>query len=374
MNKKKPLIISCCAGAAAASVGFYHLMKSIYHGCDFLDSYVKRCKEDFVPGVPKTSLQMEEDGYYALIKTDHKPFRILQLTDLHIGGGYLSRHEDLRALSIMRRVIRSTRPDLIVLTGDLVCPRAHISMTRNNLHAFRIITDVLESTEIPYAVVFGNHDADGKATHKRREIADFLMTRKHSLLVETDETQNITGFSNYIIKLRDSSERLDAVLFLVDSNEYIRKDQKKVYDYIEDDQVKWYENVTRRINEEEKRKVPSFVFMHMPLKQYEEAWDAAVNAKKTAVFYYGSKNEKISTQSENCKLYDKIKELDSTKGIFFVLYHLNDFSVEYEGVRFTYGQGIDCLLYAKNFAQNKGGTLLTIHKDGSFEIKGKKHR
>lgn len=371
MDKKKPIIIGL-TGFGALALGAYKLVKTIYSGSKFLDSYIDKCNNNFVK--INSKIRLEDDGYYSITKEDDKPFRVLQLTDLHIGGGYFSRHEDMRALAIVKNLINKTKPDLIVLTGDLTCSKAHISLSRNNLHSYEIITNLLESTGIPYAVTFGNHDVEGRATHQRRELGQFLMTKQNSLLVRTDETETITGFSNYVVKLRNKSGKLNSLLFMLDSNEYIYTGKKKEYDYIHDDQLQWYENVTNRINKEEGRIVPSHIFMHIPVKEYEEAWDAAINAKKGAVYYYGTKDEAISTQNEKCRLFEKVKELGSTKAIYCGHDHLNDFSVEYEGIRFTYGQGIDCLLYAKTLSEHKGGTLITIHKNGTFEIKGKKHR
>ncbi len=368
MNKKKPLIrLAVLAGAAKL---IHLVVKSIENGSNFLDSYVSKAEKINV----NSEMCLDEDGYYSIVKKDEKPFKVLQITDLHIGGGYLSRHEDLQALGIMGRAIKSTRPDLIVITGDLACPRAHISMSRNNINSFRIITDMLENIGIPYAITFGNHDTDGRALYTRRDILEFLITREHCLMVENSDNRGITGFSNYIVKLKNSDGRMNSVIFLMDSNEYISGGRKKTYDYIHDDQVKWYGKVTDRINSEEGRKVSSFVFFHIPIKEYKDAWNASVNAENTAVYYYGTKDENISCSKYKSKLFQRIVEKGCTKGVFCGHDHLNDFSVEYKGVRFTYGQSIDCILYAKNLSEHKGATLLKIHKDGTFEIKGKKHR
>ncbi len=369
MNKRKPLLMGLSA-MGVASAGIYQFVENVYQGSRFLMPYIKKAEYINI----NSNVRLEEDGYYSITKTDDKPFRVLQITDLHIGGGYLSRHEDMQALSIMIRAIKSTSPDLIVLTGDLACPVARLTLSRNNLHSYRMIAELLENIGIPYAVVFGNHDTAKNSTHNRRELAQYLMTKEHCLMAETQDTEVLTGFSNYIIKLRDKSGKLNSVLFMFDSNEYMVKDRKRVYDYIHEEQVQWYERETRRINEQEGRQVLSFAYMHIPLEEYREAWNAVINAEKSAIYYYGSRDEKISCQGANGGLFDKILELKSTKGIFCGHDHLNDFSVEYKGVRMTYGQSIDCLLYAKNLSEHKGATLLKIHKNGDFEIKGKKHR
>lgn len=368
MNKKKPIFgllsFSVLAGSA------YTFISNIYRGSRFVDEYVSKFgKIKF-----NSTFSIEKDGYYSINKTDNKPFRVLQLTDIHIGGGYLSRHEDMQALGIMYRAIVSTKPDLIVITGDVACAKAHISFSRNNLNCFRIVTDMLENIEIPYAITFGNHDADGRAAYKRRVLADFISGREHSVMVSNEETEGITGFSNYTVKLRNKSGKLNSVIFMLDSNEYIKTDQKKTYDYIHNDQVEWYEKETLRINDEEGRKVPSHVFFHIPLREYNEAWNAVINADKSAEYCYGSRDESISCSKIDSNLFDKVLQLGCTKGLYCGHDHLNDFSVNYKGVRLTYGQAIDCLLYAKNLSEHKGATLLKIHKNGDFEIKGKKHR
>lgn len=368
MNKKAPII--GMLGITAIAGGAYKFIKKLYAGSRFLDSYVDKIEKIHVD----SSFQLEEDGYYSITKTIDKPLKVLQLTDLHIGGGYLSRHEDMRALAIAYGAIQATKPDLIVITGDIACARAHLALSRNNLNCFRIVTDMLEKTGIPYAITFGNHDSDGKATHKRRELAEYLVSRQHSVMVTNEETEVITGFSNYLVKLRNYDGKLNSVVFLLDSNEYIKAENRKTYDYIHADQVEWYEKETKRINAEERRNVPSHVFFHIPIREYNDAWNAVTKAERSAVYYYGSRDEEISCSKMDSLLFSKVLELQSTKALYCGHDHLNDFSVRYKGVRFTYGQSIDCLLYAKNLSEHKGATFIKINQDGNFKIKGKKHR
>lgn len=368
MNKKG--IFAIGAGAAGLIFGIYKFVKKIYSGSKYLNCFLDKVEEL----KPDSTVELDEDGYYSVIKNSNKPIKVLQITDMHVGGGYLSRHEDMQAISIMYRTIKATKPDLVVLTGDIAYARAHVAMSRNNLNSFRIVTDVLEKTKIPYAFTFGNHDCDGHSMYKRREVAKYLMNRNNCLMVENDDTDGITGFSNYYVKIKNNDGKLNSLIFLLDSNEYIISDKKKNYDYIHKDQVDWYEKVTKKINEEEGRNIPSHIFFHIPIKEYEEAWNSVTKAEKGAVYCYGSKNEGISTSKVDSLLFEKILELGSTKAVYCGHDHLNDFSVEYKGVRFTYGQSIDCLLYTKNLSEHKGATLIRINNDGSFSIKGKKHR
>lgn len=72
-----------------------------------------------------------------------------------------------------------------------------------------------------------------------------------------------------------------------------------------------------------------------------------------------------------CKNY-----LGSTKAIFCGHDHLNDFSVEYYGVRLTFSKSIDYTAYAfqgiAEKTEQRGGTIISVSESGSFEISAKK--
>ena len=51
-----------------------------------------------------------------------KDFRILQLTDLHLGFGPLSRKKDALAMEAVRKTVQKAEPELIVITGDAIFP------------------------------------------------------------------------------------------------------------------------------------------------------------------------------------------------------------------------------------------------------------
>ena len=131
MTKNKKAI---GVGIAAFVTGLNKLSNILYSGSDFLNPYIE--KVDKIES--NNRIEMDDDGYYSVIKGDDTPFKVMQITDLHIGGGYLSRHEDLKALSMVKSAINRVKPDIVVITGDLACSKAHLSFSRNNLNSFRI--------------------------------------------------------------------------------------------------------------------------------------------------------------------------------------------------------------------------------------------
>lgn len=100
MNKRK--IAAFSLGATAVAVGgIYAVVKKIYTGSKFLWDFSD--KVDVMK--PNIDVKLEEDGYYSITKNSDSPIRILQLTDMHIGGGYLSRHEDYQAMIDRKSVV-----------------------------------------------------------------------------------------------------------------------------------------------------------------------------------------------------------------------------------------------------------------------------
>lgn len=62
-------------------------------------------------------------------------------------------------------------------------------------------------------------------------------------------------------------------------------------------------------------------------------------------------------------MFEKMVELGSTKGCFAGHDHMNNFSVNYQGIRLTYGLSCDHNIY---LVLLRGGVLINVKNDGSF--------
>ena len=102
---------------------------------------------------------LDEETFSLRIPTD-RDYKILQLTDLHLGFGMFSGKKDRLALAAVTELIRRTGPDLIVLTGDSVFPFFPKSGTMNNRKQAQKLLAFLDGFQIPYTFVFGNHDCE----------------------------------------------------------------------------------------------------------------------------------------------------------------------------------------------------------------------
>ena len=64
-------------------------------------------------------------------------------------------------------------------------------------------------------------------------------------------------------------------------------------------------------------------------------------------------------------------ETGSTKAVFCGHDHYNNFSIEYKGIRLTYGMSVDYLAYPGIYKEGsqRGCTVITVESDGSFDCK-----
>lgn len=90
-------------------------------------------------------------------------------------------------------------------------------------------------------------------------------------------------------------------------------------------------------------------------------------------YYFGTigeKNEAICTSKYESQLFETAKRLGSTKAMFTGHDHYNHISLEYEGIRLTFGRSIDYLAMPgiQQHSSQRGGTLITLNSDHSFEI------
>ena len=311
----------------------------------------------------------EEDNVIVLNKKKGKDFRILQLTDIHLGGSFWTRKKDEKALKAVEALITYSKPDMVAVTGDVSFPLPHKTLSINNMKSARLFGSLMETIGIPWSFVFGNHDSEFFALHKKSDLVSYYSSLEHCLFKDT--AKGITGESNYVVKLRNEDGSLNQLLVFIDSNAYAKKGFFSGFDYIHDDQVEWYENEIKRVSKMEGKTIPSLAFFHIPLTEYRDAWWAVQEQKEDAVYHFGCCGETdqyFGTSHTKSLMFDKMLELGSTKGVFVGHDHYNTQSVTYKGIQLTYGMSIDYLAYNKidKRINQRGATIIDIKDDSSF--------
>ena len=272
--------------------------------------------------------------------------------------------------------IAYTKPDLVIVTGDLCFPLGIMSMSFNNAAPVQQFAAFMRNVGVPWAFTYGNHDTESIASVDRETLNDVYMSLSYKtsgVLLYPYVQPGITGRNNQLLELRNADGTLNTALFLLDSNAYTGEGIN-VYDYIHDDQVEWYTTQVERLNKEAGRTVPSLVFFHIPLQQYRTAYELYEANSPEVTYYFGENAEKminkVCCSDYPSALFDRMLALGSTTGVFCGHDHYNNMSLEYKGIRLTYGMSIDYLAMPgieKDTAQ-RGGTLITIYPDASWDL------
>ena len=162
----------------------------------------------------------EETGIYT-ITSSTEDFRILHLTDIHIGGSLYSYTKDMKALKACYAEIEHTHPDLVIVTGDLCFPLGIMSMSLNNSAPVQQFAAFMRNTGIPWAFTYGNHDTETLSNLNKTELNEVYKSlsykTSHNLLYPYVQP-DIMGRNNQLIELRNTDGSLNTGLFLIDSN------------------------------------------------------------------------------------------------------------------------------------------------------------
>lgn len=344
-----------------------------------MDAWLTQSYINTVPAVQRTPDDIEyddENGIYT-ITTNKENFKILQLTDVHLGGSIFSVSKDLKALKAVKKLIYAAKPDFVVVTGDLVFPMGIMSFSINNRAPVMQFASFMRNIGIPWAFTYGNHDTEEMSVITDKQFDELMKTlsyRNSRNLLYPYIQPDIYGRNNQIIEIRHHDGKLMQALFLLDSNNYIEGGKINEYDYIHDDQVAWYEKQVQKMCQNEGYLIPSMLFFHMPLQEYKEAYELHESGDTDVKYFYGNIGEKmidkICCSKYHSSLFDTAQRLGSTKAMFCGHDHYNNLSVEYKGIRLTYGYSIDYLAMPgiEDNTEQRGATLITIDRDGDYII------
>ena len=252
-------------------------------------------------------------------------FKILQLTDTHIAD---KDDQDLHYAfldALIKDANKANDIDFIVVTGDLFTFAG--KTTAKKYFKF------FDSYQIPWTVVFGNHDEQTyfsvdwmtsylNGLNKKREANSSYCMFKD---IQNDDVQ---GNCNFAINLKKGGVVTDQ-LIMMDSNRYYFGGYFG-YDYFKKDQQEWYSELVDQTTADNGGVVNSLMFYHIPLPEINDAFD-----KGTVV--YGEKREDCCPPDENSGFFNLIKSKGSTSAMFFGHDHINNFEADYEGVKFCYG-------------------------------------
>lgn len=329
---------------------------------------------------------------YKTIKiADDKDAKILTLSDLHYKNwGWQSEYvfpsdsANKRTHKDVKYLIEITKPDLIVVTGDL------ITCSFNDV-AYRKFSEFIDEFNIPWTVVFGNHDAETRAD--KPALLNIMQEFDNCITVQGPT--NLKGLGNTIINLVNSKNEIINTLIIMDTGDMQNdaahleragrgENKFSTTDYgYNDAQGAWYSWVIDGLAKANNGKAPkSIIFSHIALQAYHYAvefgaYNYGIKPYDTECFFsyetsFKGTDKELSAEAfaeykYNDAFYKLVKEKNST--IAFVTGHNHSFGYDvlYDGIKLI-GVIKTGNIYAapRDDNGNRGGTLLTISQDGDL--------
>lgn len=246
-------------------------------------------------------------------------FKIVQFTDVHFKYGNPA--SDI-ALERIDEVLEAERPDLVVLTGDVIyaAPAGK---------GMRTVLERVSAHQVPFVVTFGNHDDEQGMT--RTQLYDLIRSVPGCLM--PDRAGQASPDYTLTVQSSDGKGGHAAVLYFFDSHSYSKLEDVKGYDWLTFDQVENYRRQSAAFTEANGgQPLPALSFFHIPLPEFNRA------ASDEGAILVGTRMEKACAPALNTGMFTAMKEAGDVMGVFVGHDHDNDYAVMWHGILLAYGR------------------------------------
>lgn len=314
---------------------------------------------------------------HILKKEKGKDFHVVVFADPQLSGEEWAPGHPKRTLLVdtVREVVARVQPDLIMLCGDI--------SYAGDMQAYECYAAFLDSLQIPWTPVWGNHDNQNGPECVNRQAA-LCMAHPYCVYESGDPAM---GNGNFVIAVEEAGRVVEGII-VMDSHErmpFVEADGsiRNAWSSLIPVQIDWYRQQVAALKElgcEDTTMV-----LHIPIHAYRTAWAAAFNAemddsKVTVEESYtgacwnegykdsfGVKYEIVSSYPGDDGVFAAMKELGSTKTVVCGHNHTNNFVIRHEGVRFVYSMKLGA--GAEWTPVLNGGTVLRITDRGVSEVR-----
>lgn len=314
-----------------------------------------------------------------IFKAPDRDFTILNLTDTHLTNEEWVEGHPFRRIftTTVHSLIERVHPDMITITGDLTMV--------DNVESYEMLADFIEGFEIPWSIVWGNHDNENPPEVIAKAVESFHK-RKHFLYESGDPA---LGNGNYVIKIEENGRPVTS-LIMMDSHETIwipneNGITERVYAKLIPEQLDWYREQVKQLKQLGYNE--SMLMMHIPIHAYVQAFAAAFNNDfdlndvrnnhpeifATEACWKDGYKESTGVYLEDAGCYpfddgvfEVVKEMDHTRYIVSGHEHRNTFMIPYQGVKFIYSLKTGPSAYWQ--PDINGGTVIRISSNGICDV------
>ena len=342
--------------------------------------------------------EIGDEGYYTI--TTDNDIRIMQINDIHIGGGFATCKNDKKACYEIMTMVQKEKPDLIVLNGDSIFCVPAIAFngggTFNNKMASKTIMKLFDQLGAYYTITFGNHDTEA-FDYTGREKLGALYASDYSKYCIFKRDFDGYGVTNQCILLKNTDGKIRKAIMVIDSNDYIDNSLSSSinwrYDTINDAQVDWAAETIKSLSKSNGEDVKSFYFFHIPVGEFVTAyrdleangfkdtedtkyiegfWDEKIDEAMGERIWYGGCCQTDKDPKDVDKLFEALGPdgLNTMEGIFCGHDHVNNATVVYKGVTLAYGNSIDNIAYSgiNAYGLQRGAMVITVKPDGNWSL------
>lgn len=337
-------------------------------------------------------------------------YRILQMTDIQ----FIEAEISPKGIAVMDKLIEESKPDLIVITGDISSPEMFINDAASVKAVNLAVRDYFDSKKIAWTLVFGNHDGLMKDVNGQNwkqyifnecyKTAEYFVGGDDSLSQNTKNTQYLKQskdiceiyygnddpkisdqYFNFSIYIKDGNNLVFTLMGLDTGTCANAELNNGTYVPLTESQAEFYKNScylkadgTKASNKAEA--VPTLLFTHQPLNMYNTMF---LNRMDTAVVrdYAGEilDSETASAPNGICsprigyETFENVMlEYKNITGVFVGHDHVNTLAGFYKPaddyeVLLAYGRISSFgLPFYPTADFVRGGRVIDLEKDGTF--------
>ena len=266
-----------------------------------------------------------------------------------------------RCFKYIREIIENTKPDLILIAGDIVYGEFD-----HDGSALLSFIEFMDGFKIPWAPVLGNHETESKMgvdwQSEKLSGSKYCLFKQHTL----------TGNGNYTVGIKQGG-KITRVFYMLDSNSGAPSEKSLANGHSRhsagfgEDQIEWYKSGIKEIHASSPDTKIGFVF-HIAIYAFEKALEkyGYVNDRTSPVFPiiidkldkrgadFGFALLPTPSWDKDMRVFEQLKSL-GTDLICVGHDHECSASIVYEGVRLQFG--LKSSTYDSNIYKDENGIL-----------------